>query len=158
ESETNRTIYFALDNIELYAFNCSVLNIQIDSTTPNPVTEPSSAPDATSGVTVTALTTVAESKNSSANINLPLILGLSLGLGIPFVVSVTVGIVYYFAVHRAKINEVKPISETRTTKKTRTTKNGATTKKTADVTNEIPMESRKTRTTKKKTADASDII
>ncbi|CAM4889870.1 unnamed protein product [Rotaria socialis] len=157
ESETNRTIYFALDNIELYAFNCSVLNIQIDSTTPNPVTEPSSAPDATSGVTVTALTTVAESKNST-NINLPLILGLSLGLGIPFVVSVTVGIVYYFAVHRAKINEVKPISETRTTKKTRTTKNGATTKKTADVTNEIPMESRKTRTTKKKTADASDII
>ncbi|CAM2725611.1 unnamed protein product [Rotaria socialis] len=157
ESETNRTIYFALDNIELYAFNCSVLNIQIDSTTPNPVTEPSSAPDATSGVTVTALTTVAESKNST-NINLPLILGLSLGLGIPFVVSVTVGIVYYFAVHRAKINEVKPISETRTTKKTKTTKNGATTKKTADVTNEIPMESRKTRTTKKKTADASDII
>ncbi|CAM4782197.1 unnamed protein product [Rotaria magnacalcarata] len=163
DSESNKTIYFALDNIELYDFNCSDLNNQIDSTVPNPVTAPSLAPDLTAEVTVAASATATESATGGGNndpkdIDLALILGLSLGLGIPLVVSIIVGIVYYFAVHKPKKNAVKPVSNTQPIEQTTDTEKSAAAKKIAGAKNEIPMKPRKERTPKQKPNNAPDLV
>ncbi|CAF3085305.1 unnamed protein product [Rotaria socialis] len=75
ESETNRTIYFALDNIELYAFNCSDPNNQGTTSTIQP----------------TAAATEAPSPNKS---RVGLILGLIFGLGLPTIALIG-GVVYW---------------------------------------------------------------
>ncbi|CAF4533545.1 unnamed protein product, partial [Rotaria socialis] len=74
-SETNRTIYFALDNIELYAFNCSDPNNQGTTSTIQP----------------TAAATEAPSPNKS---RVGLILGLIFGLGLPTIALIG-GVVYW---------------------------------------------------------------
>ncbi|CAF5010631.1 unnamed protein product, partial [Rotaria sp. Silwood1] len=92
DSALNKTIYFALDNIEIYNRNC------------RDVLEPSTSPMTTSLTTTSEIpTTITTSRidNSTdtpepSSNNLGLILGLSLGLGIPALLSVIGGVVYYF--------------------------------------------------------------
>ncbi|CAF5091341.1 unnamed protein product [Rotaria sp. Silwood1] len=75
----NKTIYFALDNIEIYNRNC------------RGVLEPSTSPMTTTSTTTSEiLTTITTSRIDNSTVtseplsnNLGVILGLSLGLGIP---------------------------------------------------------------------------
>ncbi|CAF0746195.1 unnamed protein product [Adineta steineri] len=72
----NRTVYFALDNIELYDYNCSYVQEQLNISTPTPTPATSTAP--------VTLTTTGDEGTPSPNPpkkDLGLILGLSLGLG-----------------------------------------------------------------------------
>ncbi|CAF1533237.1 unnamed protein product [Adineta ricciae] len=79
---TNRTIYFALDNIELYDYNCSFVNDQFPQTTTSlPIT--STRQEATPPLPI------------NEKPNLGLILGLSLGVGIPVVLLAVSGVSLY---------------------------------------------------------------
>ncbi|CAF5046088.1 unnamed protein product [Rotaria sp. Silwood1] len=94
----NKTIYFALDNIEIYNRNCPG------------VLEPSTSPMSTTSTTTSQiLTTITTSRIDNStdtseplSNNLGVILGLSLGLGIPALLSVIGGVVYYFKIAKAK--------------------------------------------------------
>ncbi|CAF4337097.1 unnamed protein product [Rotaria sordida] len=70
----NRTIHFALDNIELYDFNCSYVNDRL-----NPPTTTTSTPNV--GVTPPPSKT-------------GLTVGLILGLGIPGLIGIIIGGLY----------------------------------------------------------------
>ncbi|CAF3664342.1 unnamed protein product [Rotaria sordida] len=96
---SNRTVYFALDNIELYDFNCSYVNNQLNPPTTTPVTVTTTI--STSTTTTSSLSTTATT-SAPPKQNLGLILGLSLGLGIPFVLGVLIGFIYCFKVYRPK--------------------------------------------------------
>ncbi|CAF1060928.1 unnamed protein product [Rotaria sp. Silwood1] len=95
DPELNKTIYFALDNIEIYNRNCR--NMIEPSTSPmtTTVTTTSQSPAATTTTPEPDGSTVEPPPPSpqSSN-NLGLILGLSLGLGIPALLSVIGGVVY----------------------------------------------------------------
>ncbi|CAF1015967.1 unnamed protein product [Rotaria sp. Silwood1] len=82
QSILNQTIYFALDNIEIYDYNCSYVNYLLAVSTTTPSKETTMIP--TSTITTTTTTTT-PSITASTEQDLGLILGLSLGLGIPFV-------------------------------------------------------------------------
>ncbi|CAF3903258.1 unnamed protein product [Rotaria sordida] len=83
---SNKTIYFALDNIELYNRDCQS------------VPEPPTTPLTTSQSPTTTTTTTTKPEESTPpppSNNLGLILGLSLGLGIPALLALIGGIVYF---------------------------------------------------------------
>ncbi|CAF1400215.1 unnamed protein product, partial [Rotaria sordida] len=82
---SNKTIYFALDNIELYNRDCQS------------VPEPPTTPLTTSQSPTTTTTTTTKPDEPTPpppSNNLGLILGLSLGLGIPALLALIGGIVY----------------------------------------------------------------
>ncbi|CAF2009254.1 unnamed protein product [Rotaria magnacalcarata] len=81
DSESNKTIYFALDNIELYDFNCSDPNKQ-DTTTTTTTKQPS----------------VTEGPRPSKS-KVGLILGLIFGLGLPSILLI-IGFVYWKRKHQ----------------------------------------------------------
>ncbi|CAF4657202.1 unnamed protein product, partial [Rotaria sp. Silwood2] len=95
----NKTIYFALDNIELYNRNCrNLIEPATISTTTSTIT--SQSPTTTA---ITASTTDESTDNRPVTSNnLGLILGLSLGLGIPAVAASIGGIVYYLKIAKPK--------------------------------------------------------
>ncbi|CAF4964905.1 unnamed protein product, partial [Rotaria sp. Silwood1] len=90
----NKTIYFALDNIEIYNRNCRRIFESSTSTITTTVTTTSQSP--------TATTTTAEPPPPPPSNNLGLILGLSLGLGIPALLSVIGGVVYFIKKTKAR--------------------------------------------------------
>ncbi|CAF4889118.1 unnamed protein product, partial [Rotaria sp. Silwood2] len=107
---SNRTVYFALDNIELYDFNCSYVDDELPSSTVMATREitiistaTTTTPLATTTTTITITTTTQPEVVTTAKPNLALILGLSLGLGIPFVLGILIGLVYYFKVYKPKV-------------------------------------------------------
>ncbi|CAF4229848.1 unnamed protein product [Adineta steineri] len=83
----NRTVYFALDNIELYNYNCSYVRDELEVTTTTTVLTTTTADPGT---------TPPEEPN-----NLPLILGLSLGIGIPVLLAI-IGLGVYFYMKKKK--------------------------------------------------------
>ncbi|CAF1510894.1 unnamed protein product, partial [Rotaria sordida] len=97
---SNKTIYFALDNIELDNGNCqSVIDPSTGQTTI------SQSPTTT--ITTTSNEVTATSPPSSNNLSL--ILGLSLGLGIPLLLFI-IGSVF-FAVKGSKRGRINPDKE-----------------------------------------------
>ncbi|CAF4983894.1 unnamed protein product [Rotaria sp. Silwood1] len=99
----NKTIYFALDNIEIYNRNCRRIFESSTSTITTTVTTTSQSP--------TATTTTAEPPPPPPSNNLGLILGLSLGLGIPALLSVIGGVVYFIKKTKARPKVVAQNSE-----------------------------------------------
>ncbi|CAF5134984.1 unnamed protein product [Rotaria sp. Silwood1] len=104
----NKTIYFALDNIEIYNRNCRDMTEPPTSPTTTSVTTTSQSPAAT---TTTTTTTTAEPPPPPPSNNLGLILGLSLGLGIPALLSVIGGVVYFIKKTKARPKVVAQNSE-----------------------------------------------
>ncbi|CAF0748086.1 unnamed protein product [Rotaria sp. Silwood1] len=98
QSILNQTIYFALDNIEIYDYNCSYVNYLLAGSTTTPSKETTMIPTSTA----TTTTTTPPSITASTEQDLGLILGLSLGLGIPFVLGILVGFIYYFKIRKPK--------------------------------------------------------
>ncbi|CAF3696528.1 unnamed protein product [Rotaria sp. Silwood1] len=93
----NKTIYFALDSIEVYNRNCrSVFGPPIGSTStsPSPATVTTTKPDDATAA-----------PPSSSN-NLGLGLGLSLGLGIPALLLI-IGDVFVIIVFACVINKIQ---------------------------------------------------
>ncbi|CAF4508727.1 unnamed protein product [Rotaria sp. Silwood2] len=124
EVMSNQTIYFALDNIELYDFNCSYVNDELPSSTVMATREITiiSTPTTATPLTTTTITTTTitiPTTTTADKPNLALILGLSLGLGIPFVLGILIGLVYYFKVYKPKVR-VHSSTATRPAKNTTT--------------------------------------
>ncbi|CAF1467811.1 unnamed protein product [Adineta steineri] len=115
DTRMNRTVYFALDNIELYDYNCSYVNDELEvttTTTPIPTTTTTTTP------LPTITTTVPESPPSSDKPNnLPLILGLSLGIGIPVLLLIVGGFICYCKARPSSI-AVEPVGDTDTSDST----------------------------------------
>ncbi|CAF1119724.1 unnamed protein product [Adineta steineri] len=83
----NKTIYFALDDIDIYNRNCDDLIEPSITSTIIPTSE-------TSTITPT-LTTIGATNPPTTPRNLDLILGLSLGIGIPAVLIVTIVLILF---------------------------------------------------------------
>jgi hypothetical protein len=108
----NQTVYFALDDIELYSYTCSdVNNSFINPTiTQQQTTQPFTTQSPSTNQT--GLPPVTESTNK-----LPLILGLSIGIGVPVLLAVIGGLIYYFKVYKPR-QKIIPKNDTTTTNTT----------------------------------------
>ncbi|CAF3416361.1 unnamed protein product [Rotaria sp. Silwood1] len=140
QSILNQTIYFALDNIEIYDYNCSYVNYLLAVSTTTPSKETTMIP--TSTITTTTTTTT-PSITASTEQDLGLILGLSLGLGIPFVLGILVGFIYYFKIRKPK----QKVHANPVTRPAKTTTTAVT---------DIPL--KPARTEKKKNTEASAVV
>ncbi|CAF2408516.1 unnamed protein product [Rotaria sp. Silwood2] len=87
EVMSNQTIYFALDNIELYDFNCSYVNEQLTTSTTMPMQKTTTISTSTTSETFGGQITSGTPTGS----NTGLIVGLTLGLGIPALIGIAVG-------------------------------------------------------------------
>ncbi|CAF0764019.1 unnamed protein product [Adineta steineri] len=114
----NRTVYFALDMIELYDYNCSYVQDELEATTTTITTTTTTTTTTTVSTTPvpTTTTTVPETAPSEAKSDLPLILGLSLGIGIPVLLGIIVGAICYCKA-RPK-NAIEPVGDTDTSDST----------------------------------------